>query len=221
VSGRWRRMRRGSGAGWGRRGYSLSAAANRLCQLDQVSRWLEREGLGVGELTAEPAGRFAAARRAAGRVTWASPRSMVLLLGYLPEPGVAPVPAAVAARGPLEELLADYRRYLRVERGCRITPWSMRTSRPPGCSWPGGSARVRLPRAGAHRLRHTAATQLGQRHWSRTEPAYASSLVAAASGGACRSRWDLTVTESGHGIASSGSSNAIETSSDGSCTLSI
>ena len=40
---------------------------------------------------------------------------------------------------------------------------------------------------------------------------------AAASRGACRSRPDLAVTGSGHGIASSGSSNAIETSSDGSC----
>ena len=59
------------------------------------------------------------------------------------------------------------------------------------------------------------------RHLSRTEPAYASSLVAAASGGACQSRWDLTVTGSGHGMASAGSSNAIETSSDGSCTRSI
>ena len=97
--------------------YSPSAAASRLCQLDQVSRWLEREGLGADELTAEQARRFAAARRAAGRVTWASPQSMVLLLEYLRKLGVAPVPAAVAARGPLEELLADYRRYLRVERG--------------------------------------------------------------------------------------------------------
>ena len=78
--------------------YSPSAAANRLRQLGQVSRWLEREGLGVGELTAEQAGRFAAARRAAGRVTWASPQSMVLLLGYLRELGVAPVPGPVAAR---------------------------------------------------------------------------------------------------------------------------
>ena len=100
--------------GWLRsRAYSPSAAAGRLCQFAQVSRWLEREGLGAGELTAEQAGRFAAARRAAGRVTWVSPRSMALLLGYLREQGVAPA----LAQGPLEELLADYRRYLRVERG--------------------------------------------------------------------------------------------------------
>jgi hypothetical protein len=99
------------------RAYSPSAAAGRVCQLDQVSRWLEREGLGAGELTDEQAGRFAAARRVAGRVTWASPQSMALLLGYLRELGVAPVPASALAQGLLEELLADYRRYLRVERG--------------------------------------------------------------------------------------------------------
>jgi hypothetical protein len=46
------------------RAYSPSAAAHRLCQFDQVSRWLEREGLGAGELTAEQAGRLL---RPAGR----------------------------------------------------------------------------------------------------------------------------------------------------------
>ena len=99
------------------RAYSPSAAADRLCQLDQLSRWLEREGLGVGELTGEQAERFAAARRAAGRVTWVSPQSVMLPLGYLRELGVAPAPAPVVAQGLLEELLADYRRYLLVERG--------------------------------------------------------------------------------------------------------
>lgn len=98
------------------RAYSPSAAVGRLCQLDQVSCWLEREGLGVGELTDEQAGRFAAARR----VTWASPQSMVLLLGYLRGLGVVPVTAPVIAQGTLEELLADYRRYLRVERGAGL-----------------------------------------------------------------------------------------------------
>jgi len=49
------------GLGWPARRTSLpisapSAAAGRLCQLDQVSRWLEREGLGAGELTDEQAG---------------------------------------------------------------------------------------------------------------------------------------------------------------------
>jgi integrase/recombinase XerD len=99
------------------RAYSPSAAPDRLYQFDQLSRWLEREGLGVGELTGEQAERFAAARRAAGLVTWVSPQSVMLPLQYLRELGVAPVPAPVVAHGPLEELLADYRRYLSIERG--------------------------------------------------------------------------------------------------------
>ena len=99
------------------RAYSPSAAADRLYQFDQLSRWLEREGLGVGELTGEQAERFAAARRAAGLVTWASPQSVALPLGYLRQLGVAPIPTPVVAEGPLEELLADYRRYLSIERG--------------------------------------------------------------------------------------------------------
>jgi len=99
------------------RAYSSSAAADRLYQFDQLSRWLEREGLGVGELTGEQAERFAEARRVAGLVSWASRQSVALPLGYLRQLGTAPTPAPVGPAGPLEELLADYRRYLSIERG--------------------------------------------------------------------------------------------------------
>ncbi|MGA8717733.1 MAG: site-specific integrase, partial [Solirubrobacteraceae bacterium] len=98
------------------RAYSPKAAANRLYQFDQLSRWLEREGLGVGELTGEHAERFAVARRAAGLVTWAAPQSAMLPVGYLRSLGVAPATTPVLAEGPLEQLLQDYCRYLRVER---------------------------------------------------------------------------------------------------------
>jgi integrase/recombinase XerD len=40
----------------------------------------------------------------------------MLPLEYLHSQGVAPAPAPVVAQGPLEEVLEDYRRYLRVER---------------------------------------------------------------------------------------------------------
>ncbi len=96
----------------GSRAYSPSAAADRVYQFDQLSRWLQREGLGVGELTGEQAERFAAARRAAGLVTLVAPRSALLPVGYLRGLGVAPALVAVVGQGPLEELLADYRRYL-------------------------------------------------------------------------------------------------------------
>jgi integrase/recombinase XerD len=92
--------------------YSPSAAADRLGQFGQLSRWVEQQGLSVGEVTDEQAGRFVAARRAAGRVTWVSPRSVMLALAFLREVEAVPASAPVVAHGPLEELLAEYRRYL-------------------------------------------------------------------------------------------------------------
>ena len=101
------------------RGFTPEAkgVADRLWQLDQLSRWLEREGLASGELTGEQAERFVPARRAAGLVKWVSPQSVMLPLAYLRELGLCRRPAASAREGPLEELLDEYRRYLRVERG--------------------------------------------------------------------------------------------------------
>ncbi len=99
------------------RAYSRSAAADRLYQFDQLSRWLARAGLGVGELTSEQGERFAEERRAGGVVSWSSPRSVVLPLEYLRQLGAVPPPAPAHPVGPLEILLADYGRYLSIERG--------------------------------------------------------------------------------------------------------
>ena len=46
--------------------YSRSAISDRLWQFDQLSRWLDREGLAVVELSPAECVRFAASRRAAG-----------------------------------------------------------------------------------------------------------------------------------------------------------
>jgi integrase/recombinase XerD len=100
--------------------YSQSAISDRLWQFDQLSRWLEREGLAVGELTAAECERFATSRRAAGRVTLVASQSMTLPLEYLRALGLTPKPAPPLADGPVEELLADYSRYLLIERG--LTP---------------------------------------------------------------------------------------------------
>jgi hypothetical protein len=43
--------------------------ANRLCQLDQLSRWREGETLTVEDLTEVLAAEFASSRREAGLVT--------------------------------------------------------------------------------------------------------------------------------------------------------
>ena len=98
------------------RSYSPSVVTDRLRQFGQLSRWLEQERLGAGELTDEQAGRFVAARRAAGWLTWISPRSVMPPLAFLREVGAVPSSAPLRAHGQLEELLAEYERYLLVER---------------------------------------------------------------------------------------------------------
>ena len=48
------------------RGYASGSIAQRLRLISQFSRWLDGEGLGVGDLTELEAERFLAARRGAG-----------------------------------------------------------------------------------------------------------------------------------------------------------
>jgi integrase/recombinase XerD len=86
-------------------------------KFDQLSRWLQREGLDACDLTGEQAARFAETRRAAGVVSWSSPRSGALPLEFLREMGTVPPPTRARPVGPLEDLLADYGEYLSIERG--------------------------------------------------------------------------------------------------------
>ena len=99
------------------RGYAPCTVGDRLYQLDQLSRWLEGEGLTAGELTTMRAAEFASARRRAGLVTWCSKRNAALPLQYLREIGIVMPPAPTIVDDPVEQLLADYRRYLLIERG--------------------------------------------------------------------------------------------------------
>ena len=69
------------------RGFSRWTVRQRLCLFAVLSGWLEREGLGAGELTEARAGLFVAARRRAGLRSWVSPRCVALPLVYLREVG--------------------------------------------------------------------------------------------------------------------------------------
>ena len=88
-----------------------------MWQFDHLSRWLEGEELGPGELTAEHEERFLTARRAAGYRTWVSSLSLRVPLRYLSEMAVVEAAEQAGGDSPLEQLLRDYRRYLECERG--------------------------------------------------------------------------------------------------------
>ena len=92
------------------KGFTAQGTCHRVWQFDHLSRSLEREGLQPDQLTPARLEQFLAARRAAGYVTWVSPRSLRVPLTYLREVGaVAPLAPAMAA-GVIDELLCDYRR---------------------------------------------------------------------------------------------------------------
>lgn len=89
----------------------------RRWQLGELSAWVEREALVVGDL-ADPLvrERFAAAQRAAGRRSFVSRLSLRVPVAYLREIGLVSE-TEPAATGPVEELLSSFRGYLASERG--------------------------------------------------------------------------------------------------------
>jgi integrase/recombinase XerD len=95
-------------------GYTFGSLQQRVVQFNQVSRWLELEGLAAGDLDETVAERFVAWRLARGHVAWVSPLSLRLPLGFLRSVGVV---AGRRMEGPFEELLEEYRHYLVDERG--------------------------------------------------------------------------------------------------------
>ena len=97
------------------RGYSLWRAQEQLYLLAHVSRWMEAERLELAGLTPANLERYFVWRRRKGYRKCLSPLSLRRLLGYLDRLGVLPADDAVPS--PVDDLLAEFRRYLLQERG--------------------------------------------------------------------------------------------------------
>ena len=117
MSGPLVAYRRGFTAELRRQGYSPFTVVSVLYLTAHLSRWLERQGLDAGDLTAECVERYLAARRASGQVRRLTPRGLRPLLSYLRGLGVAPPPTAPTAATPRSQLLDAFTDYLRVQRG--------------------------------------------------------------------------------------------------------
>ncbi|MGW1077296.1 tyrosine-type recombinase/integrase [Streptomyces sp. NPDC002537] len=81
-----------------------------------MSRWLEREGLAPGQLTAVRVEEFVQARRNAGHRRWLSQRSLRLMLGFLRDASIVSPQEPDTVEGPVEDVLEKYRVYLQQER---------------------------------------------------------------------------------------------------------
>jgi integrase/recombinase XerD len=107
-------------------GYTERTARDGVYVLAHLSRWLCEEDLETSELRSEELERFLAARRTTAYRRGRSAQSLRPLLGYLREIQVVPPAEPSVASSPLEKLLDDYGRYLRIER--RLAPTTVRTN---------------------------------------------------------------------------------------------
>ncbi len=99
-----------------RQGYSRTSAAQHVCFIAHLDRWMGAEGVEVDGLSGPVVERYLARRRSAGYVEYRSVKALRPLLDFLAPLGVLPV-APVVPLGPVEGLLARYRDYLVGERG--------------------------------------------------------------------------------------------------------
>jgi site-specific recombinase XerD len=107
----------------GRVGYTSLSTLDQLRLVAHLSRWLDSEGLDVGDVGEAVVEAFLVARRAAGYRAHLKLASLLPLLTYLRGLGVSP-PAGVASRTRVEQELERFRGYLLAERG--LTPGAAR-----------------------------------------------------------------------------------------------
>ena len=98
-------------------GYTWLSARSQLELMAHVSRWLAANDLGAEAFTTVRVAEFLAARRDEGHTHLLSPRGLAPLLAHLRELGVIPAADVAVPVGAVDQLLADYARFLRRERG--------------------------------------------------------------------------------------------------------
>jgi site-specific recombinase XerD len=97
-------------------GYTPGTVRGMLKVLGQLGRWMASEGLEPGQLDAAAIEAFLAARRAGGDRRVPTVRALGQLVRYLRDVGVIAPEGGPRELTPLEELIADYRQWLVVER---------------------------------------------------------------------------------------------------------
>jgi integrase/recombinase XerD len=99
-----------------RQGYSRASAAQHVCFIAHLDRWMSAEGVMLDGLSGPVIERYLWQRRSAGYVEYRSLKALRPLLEFLGPLGVLPVPQEVPP-SLVEELLGRYRDYLIGERG--------------------------------------------------------------------------------------------------------
>jgi integrase/recombinase XerD len=102
-----------------RQGYSRTSAAQHVCFLAHLDRWMSAEGVALDGLDGVVIERYLAQRQAAGYREYRSVKALRPMLEFLAPLGVLPV-SPVVVLDPVEKLLGRYREYLIGERGLTL-----------------------------------------------------------------------------------------------------
>lgn len=98
-------------------GYTPLTSVNKLRSVAHLSRWLEAQHAGVGDLTHARVQAYLHTRRREGYTADFSPRAVAPLLNFLAARGVLPAPVQRHPGDRVDVLLASFRTYLLWERG--------------------------------------------------------------------------------------------------------
>ena len=97
-------------------GYTPLTTVNVMRLMAHLSRWLSANGLGAADLTRGQLERYVAARRAEGRTSGLSPRSLDPIVGMLTDAGTLTPEEPAGPVSEEERLLAAFERHLLCER---------------------------------------------------------------------------------------------------------
>jgi integrase/recombinase XerD len=97
-------------------GYTPLTTVNVMRLMAHLSRWLSANGLGAADLSRGQVERYVAARRAEGRTSGLSPRSLDPILGMLTDAGALTPEEPAGPVSKEERLLAAFERHLLCER---------------------------------------------------------------------------------------------------------
>jgi site-specific recombinase XerD len=100
-----------------RQGYAPRTISEQRRLFRDLSDWLERQQLTMGDLSMADIDRFLLDRRSAGTVRHKTRKALGPILGTLRELRTTPAAEAAVESGPAGEILNRYRRFLTTERG--------------------------------------------------------------------------------------------------------
>lgn len=98
-------------------GYARSTVRERLWLLGDLARWLQREGLALGDLHEQVVSHFLKGRQSKGRLRRSDSRTVRHFLEHLRQKGAVRSPGPTTDESPLATLQHRYANYLQKERG--------------------------------------------------------------------------------------------------------